>query len=145
MDSCSPDAINYLIVQVCKAHRARTGELLSQLDMHPGQEMILVTLWREEGLTLSQLAERLNVRPPTVTRMVQRMEEAGLLERRACESDQRVSHIRATEKGKGLEPKIKGIWRQVEQEVTSDMTDEERLLFRRMLLQVRENLKGVAP
>ena len=144
MDSCSPSTINYLIVQVCKAHRARTGELLSQLDMHPGQEMILVTLWREEELTLSELAERLNVRPPTVTRMVQRMEATGLVKRCACKSDQRVSHIRVTEKGKALEPKIKGIWETLEQEVTRNMTDEERLSFRRMLLQARENLQ-VAP
>lgn len=142
MNSCPPQSITYLIVQICKAHRARTGELLAEFGVHVGQEMILVTLWRDPDLTLSQLAERLGVQPPTITRMVRRMERSGLIERKISQDDARVSFVRTTSKGNALKKSIETVWETLEEEVTANMTEPERLLFRRMLVQVRDNLGG---
>ncbi|CAN5820703.1 MarR family transcriptional regulator [soil metagenome] len=144
MDSCSPQTINYLIVQICKAHRARTGELLAEFGVHVGQEMILVALWQTPSLTLTQLAERLGVQPPTVTRMVRRMEKSGLLERNICPTDARVSFVRATPQGNALKTNIETVWQTLEEEVTANLTDLERALFRRILAQVRDNLSSQA-
>lgn len=142
MDPCSPQTVNYLVVQICKAHRARTGELLAEFGVHVGQEMILAALWQTPSLTLTQLTERLGVQPPTVTRMVRRMERSGLLERTSCPTDARVSFIRATPKGDALKQKVEAVWRTLEEEVTANMTESERALFRRMLVQVKDNLNA---
>ena len=140
MSTCSPHTVNYLLVQICKAHRARTGELLAEFGVHVGQEMILVALWQDTRLTLTQLAARLGVQPPTVTRMVRRMEKSGLLERTLCPTDARVSFIRATPQGNALKADIERVWQTLENEVTANLTESERALFRRMLLQVKDNL-----
>ena len=145
MDACSPQSVNYLVVQICKAHRARTGELLAEFGVHVGQEMILVALWQDNRLTLTQLAERLGVQPPTVTRMVRRMEKSGLLERQACPTDARVSFVRTTPRGNALRTSIETVWQTLEEEVTANLTEPERALFRRMLLQVRDNLSNGEP
>jgi MarR family transcriptional regulator, organic hydroperoxide resistance regulator len=142
MSRCSPDTLTYLLIQVCKAHRAHAGSLLGALGMHPGQEMILVALWREGELNLSELAERLGVQPPTVTRMVQRMEASGLVERCADPSDQRVSRVRASARGRAVQREVEEVWERLEQRVTRGLTLEERVLLRRLLLQVRDNLEA---
>jgi len=53
-------------------------------------------------LTLGQLAEAEQVRPPTVSRLVKELEAEGLVEREQDEKDRRVQHVRATSKGRRL-------------------------------------------
>jgi len=53
-------------------------------------------------LSLSALAAAEQVRPPTITRLVQELERAGLVERLRDATDRRVTRIRATPKGKQL-------------------------------------------
>jgi DNA-binding MarR family transcriptional regulator len=54
------------------------------------------------GITLGALAAAEQVRPPTMTRLVASMEEAGLVERETDSADRRVVRIRATPKGRRL-------------------------------------------
>jgi MarR family transcriptional regulator, organic hydroperoxide resistance regulator len=140
---CSADSLNYLFIQVAKAHRARTHELLSTLGLHVGQEMILVALWMQDGQTLSQLAERLEVQPPTVTKMVQRMEISGIVKREASQEDNRVLHVFITSKGKNLQAKIEKVWEQVEREFVSELSKEEKLVFQKVLIKAKEGLNKV--
>jgi MarR family transcriptional regulator, organic hydroperoxide resistance regulator len=138
--TCSPDSINYLFIQVAKAHRARTGELLSTLGLHVGQEMILVILSQQSDLTLSELATHLEVQPPTITKMVQRLESSGIVKREACQHDNRSSSIALTPKGKALQTKMEKIWQQVECEFTGNMTREEKKTFQTLLQKAKDNL-----
>lgn len=140
MSTCSPSAINHLFVQTCKAHRTLTSELLSEFGVHVGQEMILGALWQEDGLPMSGLAERLEVQPPTISRMIQRMENSRLVERRPCGKDQRVAFIYLTPKGKALREKVERVWATLERQLTQGMTGEEEALFQAMLAKVRSNL-----
>lgn len=132
--------VGYQIVQVCKAHRNRAEAGLSALGLHAGQEMILFLLWAEEGLTNSYLAERLGVEPPTVSKMLQRMECAGLVERRADSEDARVSRVYLTPHARELEELVLGAWRELEEATVRGFTETEQALLRRLLLQVRDNL-----
>jgi DNA-binding MarR family transcriptional regulator len=136
-DPCSRDSINYLFVQVAKAHRARTHELLSELGLHVGQEMILVALSKHGDLTLSELADMLEVQPPTVTKMVQRLEASDVVKREACQRDSRSSNICLTGKGKNLLAKIEKIWQQVETEFFGDLSATDKAKFQTLLQKVR--------
>lgn len=138
-DPCKVNSINYLFVQVAKAHRARTHELLSELGLHVGQEMILVVLTKHGDLTLSELADRLEVQPPTITKMVQRLENADVVRREACKHDSRSSSICLTAKGKTLQSKIEKIWQQVEKEFFGNLTAHEKASFQALLQKARSS------
>jgi DNA-binding MarR family transcriptional regulator len=132
--------VNYQLIQLMKEHRQRAEEALSQLGLHVSQELFLFVLWREEGLSQSELAARLRVELPTVTKAVHRMERAGLLVRQADEQDTRVSRVYLTEKGRALYAPALTIWQDVEARMLHGMTEIEQALLRRLLQQMVSNL-----
>ena len=132
--------LNYQLIQLMKEHRQRAEEALSQLGLHVSQELVLFVLWREEGLSQSELAARLRVELPTLTKAVQRMERAGLLIRQADETDTRVSRVYLTEKGRALYAPALKVWQDVETRMLRGMTEIEKALLRRLLQQTVSNL-----
>ena len=104
------------LAEVPKEHRQREEEALSQLGLHVSQELVLFVLWREDGLSQSELAARLRVELPTLTKAVQHMERAGLLIRQSDEKDTRISRVYLTEQGRHcmhLLSKSSKIWKRV--------------------------------
>lgn len=134
------DTLGFAIAQLCKAHRNRIDLVLNKHGLHVGQEMILVRLWQSEGLTQSQLAEQMCVEPPTVTKMLQRLEREDLVERRADREDARVSRVFLTKRGRELQEPVFSSWAEVEAQTVAGLTVEERLLARRLILKILENL-----
>jgi len=132
------ERISLLLMQVTKAHRARMGAGLAELGLHPGQESVLMQLWAEEGLTQSELVGRLGVEPPTVTKMLQRMERAGFVTRRADVRDARVSRVHLTARGRKLEAPVQAVWRRAEEQLVKPLSSEERALLRRLLRALRD-------
>ncbi|MBK9943780.1 MAG: MarR family transcriptional regulator [Kouleothrix sp.] len=135
------ETVGYAIAQLCKLHRNTVDAALRQAgEIHVGQEMILLQLWDAEGQTQTQLAELLCVEAPTITKMLQRMESEALITRRPDAEDARVSRVYLAQRGGAVRDAIERSWEDVEQRLTRGMTTEERLLFRRLLLQARTNL-----
>ncbi len=132
--------VGFLLVQCCRAHRNRAEAALSELGLHVGQEMFLLRLCQEDGQTQSQLAGCMCVEPPTLSKMVQRMEVAGLVERRQDSEDARVSRVYLTERGRALEQPVLAIWRDLEKCTLSGLTETEQMLLRRLLLQIQTNI-----
>ncbi|MEM8530615.1 MAG: MarR family transcriptional regulator [Chloroflexota bacterium] len=139
------DKISYLLMKIARLHRTNAGKLLGRIDLHPGQEFILMQLWKEDGLMPSQLADRLGVQPPTVTKMLQRMEATGLIERRAYAEDSRVSHVYLTEQGRATRADVEAVWDQLEECIIGDLSIEERVILRRLLMQIKSNLSAFEP
>ena len=140
MSRIAEETIGYLLAKVCRAHRASIGGLLAVVGLHVGQEMVLLELWKADGVKVGQLADRLDVEPPTVTRMLQRMESCGFVERRSDPTDARSFRVYLTEKGRALEKPVVHIWEEAEEKTLQGMSPEERLSLRRFLAQVRKNL-----
>jgi DNA-binding MarR family transcriptional regulator len=67
---------------------------------HPGQAMCLHLLSVNDGATQRDVARMLHVAPPTVSKMLSTMEKAGLVERRADETDQRLTRVYLTAAGR---------------------------------------------
>ncbi len=132
------ERISLLLMQVAKAHRARMGEGLAELGLHLGQEAVLMQLWEEEGLTQSQLVERLGVEPPTVTKMLQRMERAGFITRREDVRDARVSRVHLTPRGRKLEASVRAVSRRAEEQLVKQLSSRERDALRRLLRALRD-------
>ncbi len=103
-------------LQAChRAHRARLTTLLAPHGLHPGQDALLTLVWVEPGLRQSALAERLGVEPPTVSRMIARLERGGLIERRRDPQDARLWRIHPTPRSRLLEATVRRSWGELEE------------------------------
>ncbi|ESA37972.1 transcriptional regulator [Leptolyngbya sp. Heron Island J] len=136
-----PDTISYLMAKVCRAHRGLAGALLADYGLHVGQEVLLMHLWEYDGRSQSELVDLMAVEPPTLTRMLNRLEKSGLVERQRDQIDARVWRIYLTEAGWALEEPIQRVWRELEARTIANLAIEERVLLRRLLMQVRRNLE----
>ena len=134
------ESINFLLNTICRVQRGKMNEALTAIGLYAGQEMFLWHLWRQDGLTQSQMVERMCVQPPTVSKMIDRMEKAGLVERRPDSGDSRISRVYLTEQGQRSQREVRDIWTNIEQQITEGLSVEERIVLRRLLLQVYENL-----
>lgn len=109
---------------------------------YAGQEQVMLLLEAEDGLTPGQIATRLGVRPPTVTKTVNRLQAQGYVDKRGSERDARQANIFLTETGRGA---IRGIERAVRKtdRLAFDGFDkkERRLLFS-LLGRIEANLNG---
>ncbi|MCU0466447.1 MAG: MarR family transcriptional regulator [Anaerolineae bacterium] len=139
---CIQDTLSYALIKLGKAHRARAEQLLSQFEMYPGQDQILFRLAHEEGLPQSALAEMLCVEPPTVTKMVQRMEKRGWIERRSDPNDARLSRVYLTDAGRDIQADLHRIWAEMEAAMTASLTEAERALLRRLFEQMQADVSA---
>jgi MarR family transcriptional regulator, organic hydroperoxide resistance regulator len=130
----------FTLAKVCKAHRGNVGELLAAHGLHVGQEMVLVELWESDGLRGGELAVRLGVEPPTITKMLRRLEGCGLVERRPDPSDARSFRVYLTDDGRALEGPVTGCWELSEERLLAGMGEEDRRTFHELLVRVRGNL-----
>lgn len=92
------ESIGFLISDVSRLMRKRFDERARAFGATRTQWKALAHVSRNEGLHQGALAELLEVEPITLTRMVDRLEEAGLVERRRDPADRRVWQLFLTEK-----------------------------------------------
>jgi len=134
------EALGYLMFQICRAHRNKAQELLSELGLYTGQEILLMHLWLEDGLTQTALAERLCIQRATLTKTLDRLEQAGLVARRPDDEDRRVTRVHITDKGQELRRSIERVWREVEAQSFGNLSLEEHNTLRRLLEKAYANL-----
>ena len=87
----------------------RYRPLLEDLDVTYPQYLVLMVLWNEEEQTVGQLGEKLLLDSGTLTPLLKRMEQKGILNRSRSPEDERVVKLSLTEKGKAMKEKAKDI------------------------------------
>lgn len=132
--------VGFTLAKVCRAHRSNAGALLASLGLHPGQDMVLMELMREDGIRIVALSSKLGVEPPTATRMVGRLEARGLVTRNQDREDARCSRVFLTPEGRSLEVPLKTLWEENEEYLLRGLEAEERRELCRLLSRVRANL-----
>lgn len=135
-----PQTMDWLLVQVCHHYQQHAHELFEITGLYRGQPPVLYALWEQEGLTQSELAERLHNTPATISRMLQRMEKTGFIHRRPDAEDQRVSRVYLTAAGRAIQAEVQAIWIKMEAETFAGLSPEELELLRSFLLRLRANL-----
>jgi len=129
-----------MLARVAKLHRQRAEELLTEIGLHVGQEMLLAALQDNDGISQSELADCLMIQPSTVTNSLKRMERAGIVMRRVDSEDQRITRVHITEKGQNLNQAVREQWSRLEDNSFHGFSMEERVLLRRLLIQTYQNL-----
>jgi len=123
----------------------------SALGVTSAQWRLLLRLSREPGLKQVELAERLDVEPITACRIVDRLEEAGLVERQRDPDDRRAWRLALTEKAQPILERLRALAEEMSGEAFAGMSVEEIEAMRGKLARIRENVcraeaaqKGVA-
>lgn len=135
--------LQMLFHQVSHMHKHYFMQLLQRMSLKPGQAGILFVLNRYGELSQRELADRIGVKPPSVTVALQKMEKNEYITKRADERDQRIIRIGITEKGKDCVENMSRLVEQTEDILFRSMSSEEVMLLRRLLLQMRENILAV--
>jgi DNA-binding MarR family transcriptional regulator len=108
--------------------------------VHEGQQYVLHVLWEEDGLSPGEVARRLGLATPTVTKATGRMEAVGLLRRQPHERDGRLVRLFLTERGWALKGVIEGEMRALDERALASLDQAERAALVRSLNSVRRNL-----
>lgn len=138
------DSLHHLFFQILRLHHHRSHMLFDKIGLYPGQPQMLIALYHKDGQSQTELGNRRFVKPATITVMLNRMEKERLVERRQDPEDQRVSRVYLTDHGREICKKVNQIFEKMELEIFNNFTDEERVLLRRFLIQMRDNLKEVS-
>ena len=102
MDKPEPPSLGFLLLDAARLLRRRFERESRDLEMTAAQLQIVGRLKHREGMTQAELAGILDVDPMTLSRHVDRMEAAGLVERRFCPNDRRARRLYVTDKARAL-------------------------------------------
>jgi len=121
------------------------ANLLRPIGLFPGQELLLMQLWERDALPQRDLVESLGIDHSTVTKMLQRMQAAGLIERRVSADDRRVVVVSLTDEGRRLRGEVERIWQQMEQLMVGHLSDQQRRELLSLLDTVEAQLQPGRP
>lgn len=117
--------LSYAIFQLARAHRARAAAMLRAMNLHPGQELLLMQLFDQDGQTQAELLEQINLDHSTVSKSLRRMQESGLLTREPAPHDRRVMVVSLTDAGRALQEPIAEMWRTLERISVRELTPDQ--------------------
>ena len=116
--------------------------LLKPHDMTMSQGWVLVHLVREDGLRQWDLAERLEVATVTTSKLIDRLEERGFVERRTDPEDRRSNRVFATPKARSLVKIMTQTVSEVDAIANAGVAPEDLETTLRVLRQMRRNLRA---
>lgn len=124
------------------ARLSRTALAARLLDhgFYAGQDQIMLALSHVDGQTPGQLATKLGVRPPTITKTINRLQAQGVLDKRASEEDGRQAHVFLTERGRDAIRSIEKSVRKTEKQAFRGLDKKDQKTLAKLLARVEGNL-----
>lgn len=116
------------------------GTMLKKYHLKPPAAGMLLIARKLENPSQKDLAGEMSVTAPSITMMVRRLEESGFLTREPDPEDQRIIRIRLTDKGNRAADEMSQIRRTMDERAIHNVTVEEQVILRRILLQMIENI-----
>ncbi|MEU8431625.1 MarR family winged helix-turn-helix transcriptional regulator [Streptomyces sp. NPDC029216] len=132
--------VSHSLSRVARLHRIAAGRLLRDLGLHPGQEFVMMHLWDNGPVRQSELIKSVGLDPSTVTKMLQRLEQAGHVRRSPDPADRRASLVEATETSCGLLQQVREAWAELERQTLAGLDEAEGAELLRLLQKVEGTL-----
>ena len=124
--------------------RLEIGGRLKGIGLSVPQCDVLTTLTEQEGLSQQELAQRLYVTKGNISGLIDRLEAAGLVERRSIRGDRRSHAIFLTETGRRSALEGIALQREFVQETIGRLPGDNLALFEQMLLDMRDLVRAKA-
>jgi DNA-binding MarR family transcriptional regulator len=131
---------SYLLAQFSQVFRTVFDTFSDQVDIPRGQAMVLCVVAKQEGITQSEIAEQLSVQGATVTNMLQRLEEAGLVARHRDVDDNRLVRVYLTEAGLQKELSLNAQLGDMQELIFKGISPQERAILLQRLQQIIANI-----
>lgn len=135
-------SFHYLIMA---EHSIFQKELLNRLKdtgLTIGQPKVLDYLKDHDGAGQKDIARGCHIEPGTLTTILNRMEDAGLVERRMLNGNRRSLYVFLTEKGKGQLKLVTEAFSVMEEKAFQDISETERATFMRLMHRIYENISS---
>ena len=120
--------------------RTLFDERVRDLGLTAAQARLLLSLARHHDQNQAFFADRLEIEPITLTRIVDRMEDSGWVERKHDPSDRRARILHLTAKSKGIVDELKQITEAMFEEVLQGLASSEREQLAQLLDRIGKNL-----
>lgn len=134
------DSIGFMLGDASRLLRRRFDQHARVLGVTRPQWQVLFALSRLEGTNQGALADHLEVEAITLGRMVDRLQDAGLVERRADPTDRRAWRLYLTDKARPLLESMREVGNRVLEEALAGIDEGERAMLADLLTRIRGNL-----
>ncbi|MFA5965776.1 MAG: MarR family transcriptional regulator [Sphingomonas sp.] len=137
------DSLAFLISDVSRLMRRRFDERARAIGVTRAQWRTLTRLSRHEGINQGGLADLLEVEPITLCRMIDRLAEAGLVERRSDPGDRRAWLIFLTDKARPIIAQLHALAEEMMELALEGIDDTERAQVFDTISRIRNNLNDL--
>ncbi|NHK32901.1 MAG: MarR family transcriptional regulator [Asgard group archaeon] len=130
---------------IAKIHQL-SGRIFSNLlkkhkiEINPAQGRIMFVLWRNDKITIQELAKKTSLSKTSLTSMLDRLESMGYIKRVPSTEDRRKIFIELTEKDHVLQDKYIQVSKEMIELFYKDLSDEEIIKFENTLEKLYNNL-----
>ena len=131
------DCIVFLLAKSYQKAHTLFKKKLSPFGLTPVQHLIFEILWEEKILSPAEISEKTVMDSATLSGVLDRMSEAGLVKKDENPEDRRSIRVSLTPKAKGLWEQMEELRQEVNEELTGVLSLEERLLLKRMLKDIK--------
>ncbi|MFZ6754942.1 MarR family winged helix-turn-helix transcriptional regulator [Undibacterium sp. Dicai25W] len=132
----------YLLRQATTAYRARMEKALAKLKITPPQFSVLTMIAAYEGVSNADLARLSLLTPQTVSVIVNNLEKSGAITRRAHAVHGRIQQLQITTLGQETLAQCNSYVKEVEQELSMSLTEEEARIVKRWLVSIAVNAES---
>jgi MarR family transcriptional regulator, transcriptional regulator for hemolysin len=128
------------IGETAHALRKAFGRRAASIGVTGAQWKVLFKLTLKPGLRQTDLADLLDIEPITLTRIIDRLQEAGLVERTPDPTDRRAWRLHVTEKAQPVVGKLRAIADEMTAEAFAGINPQDIEVMRHVLARVRERV-----
>ncbi|HVC83139.1 MAG TPA: MarR family transcriptional regulator [Chloroflexota bacterium] len=136
------ECMSFLLGKAYQQVNQLARKRLAPWGVTPMQFALLHVLWQRDGQSGAELGERLRLDAATITGILDRLEQAGLIARRAHPSDRRVNSAFLTETGRALQPEVDPAMEALNQEILGRFSPEDAARLRVLLADLGAVLVG---
>jgi len=134
------EILPFEIAETAHAMRRSFDRRAAALGVTRAQWKVLFRLTREPGLRQVELADKLDVEPITLSRIIDRLAEAGLVERTPDPADRRAWRLQVTETAQPLIKKLRKLAEGLVDDAFKGLSSDELEVMRINLMRIRDNL-----
>jgi len=143
--SAAYEELGHLLGSICRLHHTRADQSMERIGLFRGQAILLMILSRHDGITHSEIAEKLGISPAAATKVIKRMEGAGYVLRQADPTDARVSRVCLQDRGRALIAEIERAFGELDRTMFEGLLESDLVRFRELLTQMAGNLQRFQP